>query len=277
MATAPLTVWTVHTRAMNRKAGSSAQNAGPKSRSGAGKLDPRNADPRSLPDSRKVVETVQGGDGRAGNDADHRRPQAQPLPCLQHDAGGDNQGRQARRGGAASGDVPSGTLCNCSKMTGVTVTGVSIMTVPVTVGVRIRLNSESRTEKANWKSARTTTRMASRAGPPRGERGDAHRDRRPRCAGREDVAGTETAGPERVKQRSRAAGRDRDEHGPKQNALRLAGRPEHDGRDQHRAGQHEHRDLESQPGGERQRDFLVRMAAVCGVPVGCAGAPLQDC
>ena len=68
--------------------------------------------------------------------------------------------------GAASGDVPSGTLCNCSKMTGVTVTGVSIMTVPVTVGVRIRLNSESRTEKASWKSARPTTRMASRAGPP---------------------------------------------------------------------------------------------------------------
>ena len=73
--------------------------------------------------------------------------------------------------GAASGDVPSGTFSNCSRMTGMTVTGmtvtgVSIMTVPVTVGVRIRLNSESRTEKTNWKIARPTTRIASRAGPP---------------------------------------------------------------------------------------------------------------
>ena len=68
--------------------------------------------------------------------------------------------------GAASGDVPSGTFSSCSRMTGMTVTGVSIMTVPVTVGVRIRLNSESRIEKANWKSARHMTRTASRAGPP---------------------------------------------------------------------------------------------------------------
>ena len=68
--------------------------------------------------------------------------------------------------GAASGGVPSGTFSSCSRRTGMTVTGVSIMTVPVTVGVRIRLNSESRTEKANWKIARLTTRMASMAGPP---------------------------------------------------------------------------------------------------------------
>ena len=47
-----------------------------------------------------------------------------------------------------------------------TVTGVSIMTVPVTVGVSTRRNSESRAEKANWKSARAITSVTSRPGPP---------------------------------------------------------------------------------------------------------------
>ena len=51
-------------------------------------------------------------------------------------------------------------------MTGITVTGVSIMTVPVTVGVRMRRNSDSRAEKANWNNARPITRVASNAGPP---------------------------------------------------------------------------------------------------------------
>ena len=62
--------------------------------------------------------------------------------------------------------MPLGTFFNWSNMTGMIVTGVSIRTVPVTVGVRMRRNSERRAEKTNWTRARTTTRVASNAGPP---------------------------------------------------------------------------------------------------------------
>ena len=41
-----------------------------------------------------------------------------------------------------------------------------MMTVPATVGVRIRRNRESRAASANWKSDETTTSVASIAGPP---------------------------------------------------------------------------------------------------------------
>ena len=68
--------------------------------------------------------------------------------------------------GAASGGVPIGTFFNWSNMTGMIVTGVSMRTVPVTVGVRMRRNSERRAEKTNWTRARVTTRVASNAGPP---------------------------------------------------------------------------------------------------------------
>ena len=71
----------------------------------------------------------------------------------------------ALRGPATAG-VSGGTFSSCSKMTGITVTGVSMMTVPVTVGVRIRRKSASRAENASWKRARATTRVASRAVPP---------------------------------------------------------------------------------------------------------------
>ena len=96
----------------------------------------------------------------------------------------------ALRGPATAG-VSGGTFSSCSKMTGITVTGVSMMTVPVTVGVRIRRKSASRAENASWKRARATTRVASRAGPAGVEGGDADRDGRPGRSGREEVARTD--------------------------------------------------------------------------------------
>ena len=43
---------------------------------------------------------------------------------------------------------------------------ISIITVPVTTGVKIRRNHDSRAAKANWNSDDTTTRLAMSAGPP---------------------------------------------------------------------------------------------------------------
>ena len=68
--------------------------------------------------------------------------------------------------GAAAGGAPAGTWVSMSKTIGITVTAMSMMTVPATVGVRIRRRSESRAERANWKRDETTTRVASMAGPP---------------------------------------------------------------------------------------------------------------
>ena len=68
--------------------------------------------------------------------------------------------------GPARAGLPSGTCLSMSKMIGITVTGISISTVPATLGVRIRRNRESRAASANWNSAETTTRVASMAGPP---------------------------------------------------------------------------------------------------------------
>ena len=68
--------------------------------------------------------------------------------------------------GAAAGGTPFGHVVNMPKMIGMTVTGISMITVPATVGVKIRRSRESRAESANWKSDETTIRVASSAGPP---------------------------------------------------------------------------------------------------------------
>ena len=68
--------------------------------------------------------------------------------------------------GAAAAGVPSGTSVSRPKTIGMTVTGISMITVPATVGVMIRLSRESRAESANWNSDEITIRVASRAGPP---------------------------------------------------------------------------------------------------------------
>ena len=49
---------------------------------------------------------------------------------------------------------------------GMTVTAMSMMTVPATVGVMKRRSSERRQEMRNWKADDATIRVASNAGPP---------------------------------------------------------------------------------------------------------------
>ena len=68
--------------------------------------------------------------------------------------------------GAASGGAPSGTLSSMSKTIGMTVTAISMMTVPATDGVKMRRTRDRRAASANWKSDEMTTSVASRAGPP---------------------------------------------------------------------------------------------------------------
>ena len=68
--------------------------------------------------------------------------------------------------GAATSSTPSGTSVSDAKMTGVTVAAMSMMTTPATVGVKMRLSSDSLAASMNWNSDEMTTRVASLAGPP---------------------------------------------------------------------------------------------------------------
>ena len=68
--------------------------------------------------------------------------------------------------GAAAGDAPSGTWVSMSKTMGMTVTAISMITVPQTVGVKSRRSSASRTERANCTRAEAATSDASIPGPP---------------------------------------------------------------------------------------------------------------
>ena len=68
--------------------------------------------------------------------------------------------------GAAAGPAPSGAANTRSKPMGITVTAISMITVPATVGVITRRSSDRREEIRNWKSDDATISVASNAGPP---------------------------------------------------------------------------------------------------------------
>ena len=71
----------------------------------------------------------------------------------------------ALSGGARVG-LPSGTALSRSKTAGITVTGISMITVPETDGVRIRWNSDSLAERRIGTNDAIRTRIAISAGPP---------------------------------------------------------------------------------------------------------------
>ena len=68
--------------------------------------------------------------------------------------------------GPAAGAAPSGTCSTRSRTSGMTVTAISMITVPATVGVMRRRSSDRRDARRNWKSAEVATSVASMPGPP---------------------------------------------------------------------------------------------------------------
>ena len=68
--------------------------------------------------------------------------------------------------GAAEGLAPSGTWRRRSNRSGMTVTAMSMITVPATTGVMMRRRSASFHESPNWKSDEAMTSVARRPGPP---------------------------------------------------------------------------------------------------------------
>ena len=72
----------------------------------------------------------------------------------------------AAQTGPLAAEAPSGEAATMSKMSGMTVTAISMSTVPATVGVRSRRNSDSFDDSRNWNSDDATTSVAMSAGPP---------------------------------------------------------------------------------------------------------------
>ena len=163
--------------------------------------------------------------------------------------------------GAAAGDAPSVTWGSMSKMMGMTVTAISMITVPQTVGVKMRRSRASRADRANCTRAEAATSEASIPGPPSAQRGDADRDERARGAHHQDVARADEADAEGLEHRGDAADREGREGRPRQVVLAGAGRPHDDGRGHDDARDREHRVLEAQPQGEGVRRLLAGLVA----------------
>ncbi len=72
--------------------------------------------------------------------------------------------------GAAAGGVPAGSWPNRSKMTGASVTGISMMIVLDTVGVRMRRNRDRRRAIPNSGRAEISTSVATASGRHRTRR-----------------------------------------------------------------------------------------------------------
>ena len=69
--------------------------------------------------------------------------------------------------GAAAGEASAGTSVSLRRMIPDRVTGISRSTVPATVGVKMRRNSESFAASTNWNRDETMIRLASSPPPPR--------------------------------------------------------------------------------------------------------------
>ena len=61
---------------------------------------------------------------------------------------------------------PSGISLRSPNTMGITVAAMSIITVPATIGVKMRRRSDRRAARANWKSDDATMRAAISVGPP---------------------------------------------------------------------------------------------------------------
>ena len=68
--------------------------------------------------------------------------------------------------GAAAGGAPAGTAARLPRTREDTDTGISISTVPATIGVKIRRSTDSLAARTNWNRDEMTIRVASSPGPP---------------------------------------------------------------------------------------------------------------
>ena len=73
---------------------------------------------------------------------------------------------EANTAGPAYPGAPAGRSASAENTIGITVTAISMITVPATTGVMTRRSQDRREARANWKSEEATTRVARSPGPP---------------------------------------------------------------------------------------------------------------
>ena len=148
MATASPIVSMAPTRVTNTKAGSSAQNVGPKLRSkpghapagtpihAASAMRPVSYSPKNAATTVPATMPMTGAHNRSVPVAFNPIPMITTIVASALNA-------------APGPGLLSGTSVSMSKTMGITVTAISMITVPATVGVRMRRSSERRFDSAN--------------------------------------------------------------------------------------------------------------------------------
>ena len=227
------------------------------------------ADPARLGDEPGVVDAIGGGRPRSPETMPMTGAQRRQTPAARRVTATVTTIVTAALTGAAAGEAPSGTWVSMSKTMGMTVTAISMITVPHTVGVKSRRSSASRNREGELHQG-PRPRPATRASPapPSARGGDADRDEGARGAHHQDVARADLADAEGLEHRGDAADRERGEGRPRQVVLAGAGRPHHDGGGHDDSRDGEHRVLESQPQGKGVRRLLVGLVADASGGVG---------
>ena len=109
--------------------------------------------------------------------------------------------RMVALSGAASAGLPSGTAASRSNTAGITVTGISMMTVPETVGVSTRWNSESRADRTSGTKDETTDQSREQGRTAGRDGGDADREEGPRGSHHDQMTRADPPGTDRLQNR----------------------------------------------------------------------------
>ena len=165
MATPSPIVSMAPTRVTNTNAGSNAQNTGPKLRSKPGHavlgmpihaacpMEATSYRPNKPATTEPAMTPITGAHRRSGPVAFSASPLMSSTVAR-------------ALTGADNGAAPARTWVSMSNTIGITVTAISMITVPATVGVSTLRSRDSRAARANWNNEEITTRVASIAGPP---------------------------------------------------------------------------------------------------------------
>ena len=145
-----------------------------------------------------------------------------------------------------------------------------MITVPATVGVKMRRNRGQAQRERELEQGRDHDQRREHGRPALGDRRDADRDEGARGSHQQDVAGADAAEPHRLQYRRCTADDNGGEDRPGHEIRRAAGRPDHDDRRKHHASDGEHGELCAEAYGQGYRRILVGLVANARA---CVAAP----
>ena len=163
--------------------------------------------------------------------------------------------------GAAAGGASGGTCVSMPKMMGMTVTEMSMMTVPPTMGVMTRRSQGEPPGKEKLEQRGGDDQRCQQGRAALDQGGDAHGDEGAGGAHQQDVTGADVPHPARLDDGRHAAHYERRERRPGEQRVTQPGGANHDGGREHDAGDGEHGVLQAETEGERAGWVFVRLVA----------------